>query len=556
VDTISSNSYLVQTPDVILLIDPGGLAAQAEELALAISGCRQELDRPVFVVLTHVHIDHFIGVQSVPAFAHSHAVVFAVQEAGALALESGDTRITQSRFFNTPVSPMTIGLHLVTEDRSQVKGACSLAFPNGAEVTIARDVYQAGSSTVPVEQIRFGPGPSLGVYHTPGHSPDSICIRIGESLFIGDLLFAANPGIAGISGWSQEALLVSLDAMVRLIGSGGIRVVYPGHGRPLPAADAARMLAAARKEAQELTGIAELNTERAARTAAYADDCMEQVNELFTIMAGRLQYAAYVMDELGEAGMAGEAGSLIRNETIDELLDAFRAFSEEHHRGGIVPIHLVLKAGQVIARLERTFNRDQLAGILDPTVVERACRLLSDYTVMLRGFNPPRQIAEHDLASLAAAVVTGLSRPQLPDEAVFSSLDDGESFSRMLLSRIGSRPLLEEVRTSIQADATPRMAWVDRDHCIDLFTYILEDLAGTGATEITLRLQQDSGRAVVVIEGTVPATGQAARQERRTWRFLQGLAERAGGTLAHSGTGDRQTFRFDAPAADPAVTPA
>jgi glyoxylase-like metal-dependent hydrolase (beta-lactamase superfamily II) len=95
-DTISSNSYLVQTDDVILLIDPGGLAEQSAQLALVIEEIRKDHDRPVFVFLTHAHLDHFLGTQSTPAFAHPHAAVFAVQEAGAAALERGDGKLTQA----------------------------------------------------------------------------------------------------------------------------------------------------------------------------------------------------------------------------------------------------------------------------------------------------------------------------------------------------------------------------------------------------------------------------------------------------------------------------
>jgi glyoxylase-like metal-dependent hydrolase (beta-lactamase superfamily II) len=91
IDILSSNSYLITTPDVIILIDPGGLSDQVEQLSRFIGECRAEKDRPVFVFLTHAHIDHFLGVQSNPAFAHPDA---AVHQAGASALESGDSRVT------------------------------------------------------------------------------------------------------------------------------------------------------------------------------------------------------------------------------------------------------------------------------------------------------------------------------------------------------------------------------------------------------------------------------------------------------------------------------
>ncbi|MDO9033636.1 MAG: MBL fold metallo-hydrolase, partial [Methanoregula sp.] len=184
IDTTSSNSYLIETDDAILLIDPGGLAEQSAQLARVIEEIREERDRPVFVFLTHAHIDHFFGTQCTPAFAHPDVAVFAVQEAGAAALERGDGKLTQADLLGQRISPVRIALPLITDERS---GFCavpiSLAFSNSATVTITRGQTRGGLAQ---ERIQFGSGPSLEVYHTPGHSPDSICIRMGGLLCIGD----------------------------------------------------------------------------------------------------------------------------------------------------------------------------------------------------------------------------------------------------------------------------------------------------------------------------------------------------------------------------------
>jgi glyoxylase-like metal-dependent hydrolase (beta-lactamase superfamily II) len=404
IDTISSNSYLIQTGDVILLIDPGGSADQVAQLAQVIEEIREDNDRPVLIVLTHAHLDHFFGTQSTPALAHPHAAVFSVQESGATALERGDVKLTQAEILGQTITPVRIGLPLITDERAASFGVpVKLAFSNNAEVTITRGQTRGGLAQ---EQILFGAGPVLEVYHTPGHSPDSICLRMGGLLFIGDVLFAANPGIAGICGWDQSALIRSLDGIDALFAEGGIEFVLPGHGRVITAADTGRMLSAIRTDTLALENIAELNRDRAIETAAYAQDCMEQVNELFTIMAGRLYYVSYVMDELGEADVAAEISRLIKGDVIDELLDAFRSFSEEHHKRSGVSIHMVLKAGQVIARLERSFDGTELAHIIDPALARRASRLLSDYTTMLRGFCPPRELVEIDLVRHLEALVS------------------------------------------------------------------------------------------------------------------------------------------------------
>jgi glyoxylase-like metal-dependent hydrolase (beta-lactamase superfamily II) len=544
IDTISSNSYLIATEDVILLVDPGGLPSQVEQLSRIIEECRVEKDRPLFVFLTHAHIDHFLGVQSETVFTHPADAVFAVHYTGASALECGDIQLTQADLLHANLSPMKIGLHLFAEERENIPTG-ELCLPNGARITTTRN---HSPSHLPCEQIQFGTGPTLSIYHTPGHSPDSTCFQIGDILIIGDLLFAASPGIAGLAGWSQEALLHSLDGVEKLISESEIQLVCPGHGRVIPAADALRMLSSVRADACSLVNIAELNRERAERTAAFAKDCMEQVNELFTIMAGRLHYVSYVLDELGESQMAEQASAIIHGDTIDELLETFHTFSEEYQRGQQVPVHLVLKAGQVIAKLERTFNRDELTGIIAPTLVRRAARLLSEYTTILRGFAPPGECVDCNLIPVIEAIVTDLSVSRFSDEEVLSSTDDDDTFARILLARIGTPPLLADVESTIRTETASLRIHIDREHFTDLFTYILEDLVGTGANRVGIQIQQIDKSAVVSVTGNVPPSG--AVQQRRTWRFLKGLAERAGGSLAICGKEGRLRFEFSAIAVD------
>jgi hypothetical protein len=289
------------------------------------------------------------------------------------------------------------------------------------------------------------------------------------------------------------------------------------------------MLSSVMTDAKVLSNIAELNRERAEQAAAFAEDCMEELNELFTIMAGRLYYVSWVMEELGESDTADRMSSLIAGDTIDELLEAFSAFAGEHHRGNNVSIHLALKAGQVMAKLERVFSRDDLTHIIDPTLVGRAARLLSDYTTMLRGFNPPGELSDSALFPLIGAIVTGLSVPACSDEELFSSADDDAVFLQVLLSRIGTRPLLEDVAFSIDAEESSALVAVDRDHFTDLVTYILEDLVGTGSDAVRIQVRREDLRAVIVISGNCTPSGPLPLQKNRS--FLVGLCKRAGGTL-------------------------
>jgi len=534
IDTISSNSYLIQTADAIILIDPGGIPEQAEQLMQVVTECRREKERPFFVILTHIHSDHFFGIQDVPAFAFAATTTLMVQESGAAALERGDERYTVADLFSLKIRPMRVGIHLLAPGFGEHPGIpAGICLANGGRLTVTGWPADRALLLPDREEIRFGPsGPPVEFYHTPGHSVDSICIRIGGVLFIGDLLFAANPGVAGLVGWSQEALVRSLQEIGELIGRGGISVICPGHGRFIMAEDAAKTIAMVKRDASALTDIAELNPHRAEDAALYAEECMEVVNELFTIMAGRLYYVGYVLEELGESEIAEETSALIQGKDMDELLEAFRTFADEHHRAGGRSIHLALKAGQVIGKMQRLFRRDELANIIDPTMVHRAERLLSDYITMFRGFTPPREITVTDLNGLIEALAEGHSVQSCSDDDFLSSADDEEAFGRILLARLGTKPLLEDVDFSVSEPSGPVPVAIDRDHFSDLLTYILEDLVGTGSDAIRIGIERIDSGVGVTVSGTVSPGRDLGR--KKTSRFLSGLCERAGGSLAFS----------------------
>jgi len=542
VDTVSSNSYLVQTSGAIILIDPGGLPDQATHLASIVREARAERSRPLLSILTHAHVDHFIAARSDPLLADPEATLLAIQEAGASAIESADGRLTMADLLGQEIPPIRIDLRLVREgDAGMSQGPVRRMSVNAVEITVVREPPEFG---LPREQILVGNDPPLAIYHTPGHSPDSCCIRIGGLLFIGDLPFAASPGLAGIPGWNREALIRSLAGIRELLSRGGIAVVCPGHGRILLAGDASRMLGAVQEDTGTLTGVEELNQDRARETAAFAEACMEQVNELFTVMAGRLYYVSHVMEELGEDGIAADLPALLRGDVIDDLVEDFAGFTREFHSGRYMPIHQALKGGQVISRLERTFDQEALARILDPTLLRRAERLLGDYTTMLRGYNPPREVVLVDLPATVGTCLSGHTLPSSSDEEVLASADDQEAFGRLLLARIGMPPLLSDVTVTFDAEAGIPAVPVDREHFLDLLTYLLEDLVGTGAHAITIHTGTERDAAVVTLSGE-GCTGRPDGGIPR--RFLSGLCERAGGTLDAREADGSRTYRIRFP---------
>ena len=76
------------------------------------------------------------------------------------------------------------------------------------------------------DSIKFGCS-ELVVYHTPGHSKDSICLVGDGKIFSGDTLFVGNCGRIDLPGGSSKELYHSLfDVIGNLDDS---LVLYPGH---------------------------------------------------------------------------------------------------------------------------------------------------------------------------------------------------------------------------------------------------------------------------------------------------------------------------------------
>lgn len=71
-------------------------------------------------------------------------------------------------------------------------------------------------------------GQIISFVPTPGHSPGSVCIAIGEVVFGGDTLMPFKPFIKKRNGGSVEQFQESIKKMINIFPENTI--VYPGHG--------------------------------------------------------------------------------------------------------------------------------------------------------------------------------------------------------------------------------------------------------------------------------------------------------------------------------------
>lgn len=76
------------------------------------------------------------------------------------------------------------------------------------------------------DEVRIG-SLRVGVLLTPGHTPGSISLRVGDAVITGDTLFRGGPGKTFAAG-DLETIIASIEA--RLLPLPPQTVVFPGHG--------------------------------------------------------------------------------------------------------------------------------------------------------------------------------------------------------------------------------------------------------------------------------------------------------------------------------------
>ena len=76
------------------------------------------------------------------------------------------------------------------------------------------------------DKIKFG-NSEVTVFHTPGHSKDSICLVGDGKIFSGDTLFVGNCGRVDLPGGNARELYHSLFDVVNKMNENF--VLYPGH---------------------------------------------------------------------------------------------------------------------------------------------------------------------------------------------------------------------------------------------------------------------------------------------------------------------------------------
>eukprot|EP01062_Namystynia_karyoxenos_P035246 TRINITY_DN25846_c0_g1_i1.p1 TRINITY_DN25846_c0_g1~~TRINITY_DN25846_c0_g1_i1.p1 ORF type:complete len:393 (+),score=108.50 TRINITY_DN25846_c0_g1_i1:70-1179(+) len=240
--------YLLVGPQRIVVVDTGAPVGSAMTFKAFVDAHLNPRKLPYYVVCTHVHFDHTGG-------AH------AFSDAGCPVAMCGASRVFSE---NWEIN--------------------SLA--NGRQFTAPKiSHWLADSDAIPVDDS--SPDHCLDVIHTPGHTPDSICLysRKYKRLFVADVLYpftAVNVDGLGSNVADYVRSLVKLRDFVARVGGA------PAGGAPPAAAPtpqpAAQQLPAQCRQFLETVGLTEqaVSTRFCVRSLLQlCDDSVEQAVNMY-----------------------------------------------------------------------------------------------------------------------------------------------------------------------------------------------------------------------------------------------------------------------------------
>ena len=441
-DLLSSNSCLIGTPDQVILIDAGALTAQTADLSRILKECQLERSRPVIIYLTHCHIDHCLQVGCHRQMMTTACVWIAIQEEGANYLIEGDRRKTIAELYGTNFPSVQVDIRLLTvQDRK--RGALRrIHLSPGVLLTIQTESIPTNLKQPFIRQtLSIGGGDDLEIYPAPGHSPDSVCIRIGEILFIGDLLAAANPMVAGISGWHRNDLIDTLKQIKWLLDTLPIRFCYPGHGGIIPVDKARDILQRLQLKIDRLGDVTEMNEDRLFQITDFALELIDEAEEVFSSIAGRLLYVAYQLEQLEEEDAAQRCRTVMQMEQIDACLLEFRKLCRLLDAGKIRRVEFTHGALHIVEKMKSLFDPRPLSAILPQSLINRGTSLLLDFIAIANGCRNLEEFIPADLNVLIEDVVQAWQANPHLDVSVIDQADDYDKYLAALVLRIGHEPV-------------------------------------------------------------------------------------------------------------------
>jgi glyoxylase-like metal-dependent hydrolase (beta-lactamase superfamily II) len=486
-DVLSSNTFLIETPEQITLIDPGAMEDQSQEIEAIVRNLFLEKPRPLLIYLTHCHIDHAFHVPRYLAMRDRIPVWIAVHHNAAETIITGNPKRTIAELYGFDYPCFAADISLLPPSVRTFPTVREIHLPDQTRITI-ETVRLETTIDIPFyrKRLPLGCGEFLEWFPTPGHSPDSICLKIGQLLFIGDILAAANPMVAGISGWSQQDYIYSATHLIWLLENTDIAWCCPGHGDAISAPQVIEFLGKMRSQAAHLNDVAEMDARRLRNTTELALEILIEAEEVFSTIAGRLYYLAYHLENLEEAHLAQYYRQCLEADKIDECLLNLRLLVEDLRSGKKLEVEVAHRALGIVQKIRQLFDEEKLHSVIPTTLLHRANLLLMDYINTTKGCRNLEDIVATDLNQLMEDIILNIKKSPHDDDAILDAADEKEKFLSVLASRIAFVPLFQDIKITFTPQKPLPLALIASSRFADTLTDFLSLLTGRGCREICL----------------------------------------------------------------------
>ncbi len=192
-----TNSTVIETNDMILVIDPNWLPIEIAQIRHHTEGLVKKTQKPVWLLFTHSDYDHIIGYH---AFTDIAAGVIAsrafVENLGQVAI------LEQIKQF---------------DDEYYIKRPYEIAYPSVTYVVEEEEqVLKIGET-------------ELTFFHATGHNPDGIFTIVNNVFIAGDYLCDVEFPYIYHSSWAYQDTLNKIESILQKFD---IQLFISGHGNP------------------------------------------------------------------------------------------------------------------------------------------------------------------------------------------------------------------------------------------------------------------------------------------------------------------------------------
>src|SRR5262249_21703422 len=368
-------------------------------------------------------------------------------QVGVEAMKHGDPNLTVAYLYPGNPGICTARFEGILFASSPVFESFSLEFVDGGRIELYTElIAMPDGATLQRQWLFLGDGNRLEIYHTPGHSPCSISLRVGSLLVLGDLPFAANPGVCGLDGWNHADLLQTLRKVDWLLETPDIAVCCPGHGYCVSAQGMREKLRLMATEASNLTDVPLLDAARISALKIYVDELLEETVALFTIFSGRLYTASYYLSLLEEDNAASQVLASLDIDRIDGILSDFRRIADAFKTSAVPEWTVVLKGIQVARSLQQVLSAEHVQQLLDLSLVDRAQRRLEDFLSVVHGLQFLQTEQPGAVNELIAELLKRTKEASVRKSTdLMEALDDDRSFLQALTRRLEVRSPLRDI---------------------------------------------------------------------------------------------------------------